>query len=63
MFCIKSFINLDGSWFIQILCVITDPIATLDDIRDIVIRINNNRIKRNQKSVTSKVYIVYVTKL
>lgn len=42
--------------------VIIEPVVTLDDVRDVVIRSNNNKIKRNQREITSKVYVVYVTK-
>lgn len=42
--------------------VIIEPVVTLDDVRYVVIRSNNNKIKRNQREITSKVYAVYVTK-
>lgn len=46
------------------MCIITDPVVTLDNVRDVVIRSYNNITKRNQVGKkTSKVYIVYVTKL
>ena len=61
-FCIKSLINVDERWFIQSMWVIIEPVVTLDDVRDVVIRSNNNKIKRNQREITSKVYVVYVTK-
>lgn len=35
---------------------------TLDDVRDVVIRSNKNKIKRYQRQITSKLYSVHATK-
>lgn len=61
VFCINSLIDLDERWFIQTMWVIIDPVVTLD-VRDAVIRSNNNKSKRNQRKIIFSVYIVYVTK-
>lgn len=47
MFCIKFLINLSGRWFVQIMWVKIDPVVT-PDARDVVITINNDRIKKTK---------------
>lgn len=36
------------------------PVVILNGVRDAVIRSNNNKIKINQREITSKVYILYM---